>query len=63
MSDSLSPQMKAAGDAVIAAVKAHVERTVAPLLETQRDLIARLDRQAQQISALNKQVSALQKKA
>jgi TolA-binding protein len=54
------------GDALIASVKAHVshglEKEVGPLRDIQRDLLARVDKQAQQISSLNKALAALERK-
>jgi hypothetical protein len=36
---------------------------VVPLLNTQRDLLARVDKLSQQVSALNKSLAAVQRKA
>jgi hypothetical protein len=59
----LSPEMKALGDQVIFLVKSHVADQVVPLLNTQRDLLARVDKLSQQVSALNKSLAAVQRKA
>jgi hypothetical protein len=54
------------GDALIASVKANVAHGIAkevePLREIQRELIARVDRQSQQLSALHKALAALERK-
>lgn len=54
------------GDALIASVKQHVAHGLAkevdPLRDIQRDLLARVDKQAQQISALHKALAALERK-
>jgi TolA-binding protein len=54
--------LKKIGDSVISAVKIHVAKEIDPLRDTQRDLISRLDRQSQQLSALQKEVASLQRK-
>jgi TolA-binding protein len=39
-----------------------LEKEVGPLRDIQRDLLARVDKQAQQISSLNKALAALERK-
>jgi TolA-binding protein len=58
----LSPEMKDLGDQVVAAVKQRIAHDLAPLLQAQQELLARVDKQAQRISALNKEVADLQRK-
>jgi chaperonin cofactor prefoldin len=62
----MSFDVKQVGDALVESIKIHVahniKREVEPLLNTQRDLLARVDKQAQQISALRKELAALERK-
>jgi hypothetical protein len=58
----MTPEMKIIGDQMISAVKDHVTERLSPLMDTQRALLSRLDRAEQQLSALHKQLAALQRK-
>lgn len=53
----MTPQMKLIGDNLIAAIKAHVQKALAPLLETQRDLLGRLDRAAVALETAERRLS------
>jgi hypothetical protein len=58
----LSPDLKSVGDSVIASVKAQIDARIAPLQDIQRELIGRLDKQSQALSAVRKQLAALERK-
>src|SRR5690349_4481105 len=59
---ALTPEMEKLGDELVETVKEFVGRSIRPLLTTQRELTARCEKQAQQISALTKQIAALERK-